>query len=197
LTGPSPAATDVDGWLEGLGVEVLERSERDGAVSWDLLLDGRRRRDVRVTLILDPSLALVGWVHFAPPLSDGFRKSYRQFLRWNDELPFVKFALSADERPVLSAEIPVALADRESAGTMLARLLGVCDLLLDESRHWLEAAGKRAAEPSGTGRNAALLERHAAILDELAPSVPEEADAGSAESPAGDALTGTPTASAS
>ena len=56
------------------------------------------------------------WVHFAPPLNDSFRVSYRQFLRWNDELPFVKFALSADERARLgigdglAAPFPVALA---------------------------------------------------------------------------------------
>ena len=162
-----PSAADVDGWLAELGVEPVERSERDGVVSWDLLLDGRRRRDIRLTLILDPQLALVGWIHYAPPLADTFRKSYRQFLRWNDELPFVKFVLSEDERPVLSAEIPAPTVTAHTAGLLLARLLGVCDLLLDESVHWLWPGAKDAPEPVGAGRNERLLDRYADELAEL------------------------------
>lgn len=169
----------MDGWLAELGVVPVERSERDGIVSWDLVLDGRRRRDIRLTLILEPQLALVGWVHFAPPLADSFRKSYRQFLRWNDELPFVKFALSADERPVLSAELPVATLDQDAAGLMLARLVGVCDLLLDESMHWLWPGAKAAPEPKHGGRNDRLLDRYATELSELVAPV----DVGATESP--------------
>ena len=82
---------------------------RDGICSWDLLVDGRRRHDIRITLILDPALALVCWVHYAPPISDSFRVSYRKLLRWNDELPFVKFAVATDERPILTAELAAAL----------------------------------------------------------------------------------------
>ena len=70
----------------------LERADRDGITSWDLVLDGRRRFDLRVTVILDPSLALICWAHYAPPISDMFRKSYRRLLRWNDEFPFAKFS---------------------------------------------------------------------------------------------------------
>ncbi|MEA2621256.1 MAG: hypothetical protein QOH61_166 [Chloroflexota bacterium] len=161
----------MDAWLTELGIEPVERGEREGIASWDLLLDGRRRRDVRVTLILDPSLALVGWVHYAPPLADSFRKSYRQFLRWNDELPFVKFALSADERPVLSAELPIAQVDAASTGLMLARLIGVCDLLVDESVRWLWPGAKAAPEPEGLGRNDAFLARYADLLAELQSDV--------------------------
>jgi hypothetical protein len=113
-------------------------------------------------------VALVGWVHFAPPLADSFRKSYRQFLRWNDELPFVKFALSADDRPVLSSELPIAQVDRGAAGLLIARLVGVCDLLLDESIHWLWPGAKEAPKASGEGRNTALLDLYAAELAELA-----------------------------
>ena len=100
----------VDAWLAELGLKPVERAEREGATSWDLILDGRRRRGLRLTLILDPAVALIAWVHFAPPMSDNFRKSYRQLLRWNDELPFAKFALSEDERPVLTAEVSAVWA---------------------------------------------------------------------------------------
>lgn len=152
-------------------------------MSWDLVLDGRRRRDIRLTLILDPQLALVGWVHFVPPLSDSFRKSYRQFLRWNDELPFVKFALSSDERPVLSAELPAATLDGHAAGLMLARLIGVCDLLLDESLHWLWPGAKQAPEPKEPGRNERLLDRYTAELAELSAPAETTLDSMVDESP--------------
>jgi Putative bacterial sensory transduction regulator len=154
----------------------VERHERDGVVSWDLLLDGRARRDIRTTVILEPSVGLVGWVHYAPPLSDSFRKSYRQFLRWNDELPFVKFVLSEDERPVLSAELPIEQLNAGSVGLMLARLVGVCDLLLPESIHWLWPGAKAAPPPEGQGRNDALLVRYAAELAELTAPVQPQAD---------------------
>lgn len=123
-----------------------------------------------MTLILDPALGLVAWVHYAPPLSDSLRKTYRQLLRWNDELPFVKFALSEDDRPVLAAEVAADRLDRESLGLTIARLLTVCDLLYEESRAWVD----RISPPVGTpivpdesGR--ALLERYATDLGELTP----------------------------
>src|SRR5262249_22139071 len=107
--GATPVAADVEGWLEELGLTPGERIDREGIPSWDLKLDGLRRFDVRLTIIFDPSFACIVWVHFAPPISDSFRKSYRKLLHWNDEYPFAKFALAADERPILTADLPIAL----------------------------------------------------------------------------------------
>lgn len=152
---------------------AIDRDARDGTTSWDLSLDGRRRHDIRVTLILDPSLAMVAWVHYAPPINDSFRVSYRKLLRWNDELPFVKFAVAPDERPVLTAELAAAHLDREAMSLMLARLLGVCDLLLDDSLMWLHPGAKRAPVPVRPSRNEALLALHADALAELLPA-PED-----------------------
>src|SRR6187397_2468147 len=140
-------AASVDAWLAELELEPLERAERDGVASWDLQLDGRARPDVLVTLILDPTTGLLCWAHYAPPLNDSFRVSYRQFLRWNDELPFVKFALGADEQPVLAVEIPIAGLDRDALGLGVARLLAVCDLLLGESVRWLWPGAKAPPKP--------------------------------------------------
>ena len=116
---PALRPADVERWLSDLGLEPVDRGERDGIASWDLVLDGRRRFDLRVTIILDPTLALICWAQFAPPINDMFRKSYRKLLRWNDELPFAKFAVSDDERPLLTIELPIAdapvTADRGSA----------------------------------------------------------------------------------
>ena len=173
MPSPSKAAAglrpaDVERWLEELELKPLERADRDGAVAWDLELDGRRRFGLRVTLILDPSVGLICWAHYAPPIGDLFRKSYRKLLRWNDELPFVKFSIAEDERPILAAELPREGLSADELGLALARLLGVSDRLLDESADWLWLGGK---PPDGyaqrRSRNEALLARYEARLPEL------------------------------
>src|SRR5258707_13259808 len=130
--GVRPA--DVEGWLADLGLTPPERADRDGITSWDLVLDGRRRFDLRVTVILDPAMAVICWAHYAPPISDMFRKSYRRLLRWNDEFPFVKFTVSEDERPVLAVELPIDAVDGDALGLALARILGLAGRLLHESK---------------------------------------------------------------
>lgn len=112
------------------------------------------------------------WVHFAPPLNDSFRVSYRQFLRWNDELPFVKFALSADERPVLTSELAVDALDRDSMGIAICRLLAVCDLTLDDSVRWLWPGARKPPAPERPLRQAALFERYAGAVAELTSPPP-------------------------
>ena len=162
--GAGPDA--VERWLGELGITPLERAEREGVTSWDVLLDGRRRRAVRMTLILDPALALIVWVQFAPPINDAFRKSYRKLLRWNDEFPFAKFAVSEDERPILTAEIPVERLDRDELGVAVARLLAICDRLVDESKEWLATEG-RPLVPKQAAPGVPLFERYAQELGEL------------------------------
>lgn len=164
------SARQVDAWLAELGIAPAERAEREHVTSWDMVLDGRLRPAIAVTLILDPALALLCWVHYAPPINESFRVSYRMLLRWNDELPFVKFAVSDDERPVLTMEIPVATLDRDTLGTALARLVSVCDLLYLESARWLEPPGSRkgAWPPKPPAVPSPLLERYAERLGELA-----------------------------
>ena len=164
------APADVEAWLAELGLVPLERADREGVTSWDLRLDGTRRAALRVTVILDPALALICWAHYAPPIGDAFRKSFRQFLRWNDELPFVKFSIGEDDRPMLLAEIPVALASRDALGLALARELAVTDRLHEESVHWLKAAGWSADPPPPEredGPGVRLVARYAAQLTEL------------------------------
>ena len=142
LGAPTVRPADVEGWLTELGLTPAERADRDGIASWDLVLDGRRRFDLRITVILDPALALICWAHYAPPISDMFRKSYRRLLRWNDEFPFAKFSVADDERPLLAVEIPVEDAAADSLGLALARILGIADRLLDESKDWLWLGGR-------------------------------------------------------
>jgi hypothetical protein len=117
---------------------------------------------------VDPALAVLAWAQFAPPVADGFRRSYRQLLRWNDDYPFVKFSLAEDERLVLAAEIPPEQADARSLGLALARILAVSDRLVGPARHWLEAGRWPVTlADDQTSRGAALLDRFHAELGEL------------------------------
>ena len=159
---------DVEAWLADLGVGPLERRDREGVTSWDLVLDGRRRAALRITLILDPGLALICWCHFAPPINDSFRTSYRKLLRWNDELPFVKFCVGEDERPLLIAELPAATVDCDVLGLALARQLAVADRLHAEAAEWLKAGGWRTDPPAeADGPGVRLVARFSADLVEL------------------------------
>ncbi len=167
IPGRAVSAADVERWLQELALVPTERAEREGVSSWDLDLDGRRRFDVPVTLILDPGLALVVWVHFAPPIGDGFRKSYRKLLRWNDEFPFVKFAIAQDERPILTTELPLETLDRDAVGVAIARLLAICDQLLEDSADWLWIGGRIPPTGDRVSRQVQLFARYADRLAEL------------------------------
>ena len=164
---PSVRPADVEGWFTELGLTPAERADRDGIAAWDLVLDGRRRFDLRVTVILDPSLGVICWAHYAPPISDYFRKSYRRLLRWNDEFPFAKFSVADDERPVLAVEIPIDAADADTLGVALVRILGIADRLLDETKDWLWLGGRMPDMGDRRCANPALLDRFAPGLGEL------------------------------
>lgn len=174
MAGADPRAPvsplDVEAWLADLGIVPEARVERDAATAWDLDLDGRRRFGVKVTLILDPALALIAWVHFAPPIGDNYRKSYRKLLRWNDEFPFVKFAVAEDDRPILAAELPVDRVDGDELGLTLARLLAICDQLLEEAAPWIWYGGRIPPAGDRVSRQVGLFARYADRLGELAGS---------------------------
>src|SRR5258706_16394423 len=132
----------VEGWLRGLGLEPLASVERDGITVWDVALDGRRRRDLRATVILDPAVGAIVWAHLAPPLGDGLRKAYRTLLRWNDEFPLVKFSIADDGRPIAAVEIPSRWLDADELGLALARVAGVADRVFAETRGGLGIGGR-------------------------------------------------------
>ncbi len=161
---------DVEGWLAELGLTPTDRADRDGIASWDLVLDGRRRFDLRMTVILDPAFAIICWAQYAPPISDMFRKSYRRLLRWNDEFPFAKFSVAEDERPLLAVELPIAEASADALGLAIARILGIADRLLDELGDWLWHGGPMPDPGDRTSGNPAFLDRYASRLPELLES---------------------------
>jgi hypothetical protein len=159
---------DVERWLAQLALTPLQRADRDGVTAWDLDLDGRRRFDLRTTLILDPALGLICWAHLAPPLGDGLRRAYRLLLQWNDDFPFAKFSIAADGRPILAVELPERFVDAGELGLALARIVGIADRLFDQTAGWLWIGGRvPAAYASRTPRNAELLTRYGPRLPEL------------------------------
>jgi hypothetical protein len=158
---------DIERWLDELDLTTEARSDREGVTSWDLRLDGRRRFDLPVTLILDPELALICWVHYAPPIGDAFRKSYRRLLRWNDEFPFAKFSLAEDERPILATELPIRFLGRDELGLALARSLAISDRLLEESADWIWIGGTIPDSSGRTSRGEGLIARYADRMPEL------------------------------
>ena len=165
---PATTPEAIEGWLAELGLGPGARVERDGVSAWDLTLDGRTRRDLRVTLILDPSIGAIVWAHLAPPLLDGLRKSYRTLLRWNDEFPLVKFSIADDGRPTAAVEVPTRWLDADELGLALARVAGVADRLFEETRGWIWIGGRvpdKYAERAV--RNLPLLDRYADRLGEL------------------------------
>lgn len=143
----------------------VDAAEREDVHSWDLVLDGRQRRGLRLTLILDPRLALLAWVHYAPPLLDSQRRVYRQLLRWNDELPLIKFAVADQDRIALSIEVPIELLSRDALGLTVARLLAVCDLLYPQSAAWVDRLGRAEPDPASAGPR--LIQRYASLLGDL------------------------------
>ena len=158
---------DVEAWLADLGLVPGPRVERDGVTAWDIVLDGRRRRELRTTLILDPGLGLIAWAHLAPPIGDGLRKAYRSLLRWNDEFPLAKLSIADDGRPILAVELPTRWLDVDELGLALARIAGIADRLFDETRAWLWVGGR---VPDGYADGAP---RTSELVDRFAPRLPE------------------------
>ena len=171
---PSPPAPEaLESWLADLGLAAGPRTERDGVMAWDLVLDGRRRRGLAVTLILDPTVGLIVWALLAPPLGDGLRKTYRTLLRWNDEYPLAKFSVTDDGRPILAVELPLRWLDADEVGLALSRVVLIADQLFDETRPWLWIGG-RIPDGYGQGppRGEQLLARFAPRLPELTEPAP-------------------------
>jgi hypothetical protein len=166
---PAPVSpSTVAGWLRGLGLEPMAMVEREGITAWDVALDGRRRRDLRATLILDPGIGVIVWAHLAPPLGDGLRKAYRTLLRWNDEFPLAKFSVADDGRPILAVEIPSRWLSADELGLALARVALIADAIFEETRGWLWIGGRVPDGYDGRPvRTAALLDRFSGQLAEL------------------------------
>jgi hypothetical protein len=141
----------------------------DAAFSRDLLLDGVRRFDLRVTVAWVDGVGLSAWAYYGTEEMEVPKRVYARMLRANYEYPFVKFALTDDDRPMLMTELPPDGLDRAALARTLVRLTVVADRLLDETA---AAVADRGQLPDWSGRaprNGKLLAAH---RDEVEASMP-------------------------
>ena len=145
------APPPIDAWLAQLGVEVVGSSDGAGAdaFSRDVVLDGARRFDLRVTVAWVAGIGLSLWAYYGLEDMEIPRRVLHRMLRANFDYPFVKFAMTDDDRPMLVTELPASAVSLEELARGLVRLTVVADRLLDETA---SAVADRAVLPDWSGR---------------------------------------------
>jgi hypothetical protein len=165
-------APPLDAWLAELGVEVIGGggAPSDPAFSRDLLLDGARRFDLRTTVAWVDGVGLSAWAYYGDEEMEVPKRVYARMLRANYEYPFVKFALTDDDRPLLMTELPPDGLDREALARTLVRLTVVADRLLEETAAAVADRGKLPDWSARTPRNEALLAAHRMEVEASMPA---------------------------
>jgi hypothetical protein len=166
------ATPPIDGWLAGLGVEIVGAAgTADGeAFSRDVVIDGRRRYDLRVTIAWVAGVGVSLWAYYGLEAMEIPKRVYGRMLRANFDYPFVKFAMTDDDRPMLMTELPAAGLDRDELGRGLVRLAIVADRLLEETSTAVADRGLLPDWSGRTSRNPDLLETFAADVESAMPA---------------------------
>jgi hypothetical protein len=164
-------APPIDDWLRALGLEVVGASGGPGdpAFSRDVILDGERRFDLRVTVAWVAGVGCSLWAYYGPEAMEIPRRTLHRLLRANFDYPFVKFALTDDDRPMLMTELPPGL-DRDDLARGLVRLAAVADRLLDETAMAVADRGVLPDWSGREGRNPSLLAAHRDEVEALMPA---------------------------
>jgi hypothetical protein len=162
----------IDRWLGELGLEVVAGTGEAGgpALSRDVVVDGRRRFDLRVTVAWVAGVGCSLWAYYGLEAMEIPKRVYARMLRANFDYPYVKFALTDDDRPMLMTELPTAALDRDELGRGLVRLAIVADRLLDETAN---AVADRGLLPDWSGRsnrNPALFEAYGPDVESAMPA---------------------------
>ncbi len=177
-TAEAPATSGIeepppfDRWLAELGLEVVGRTGDAGesAVARDIVIDGRRRFDLRVTVAWVAGLGCSLWAYYGLEAMEIPKRTYARMLRANFDYAYVKFALTDDDRPMLMTELPTSALTRDELGRGLVRLAVVADRLLEETA---AAVADRGLLPDWAGRenrNPQLLDMHAAEVEASMPA---------------------------
>lgn len=162
MTGAVPRGEEIpplDAWLADLGLDVVGATggPNDAAISRDLILDGARRFDLRVTVAWITGIGLALWAYYGLEAMEIPKRVFHNMLRANFDYPFVKFAMTDDDRPMLMTELPATGVSRDELARGLVRLTIVADRLLEETA---AAVADRGSLPDWTdrvGRNRDLL----------------------------------------
>jgi hypothetical protein len=159
-------APPLDRLLAELGLEIVGSAGDPAGISLsrDVVVDGRRRFDLRVTIAWVAGIGCSLWAYYGLEAMEIPKRVYARMLRANFEYPFVKFAMTDDDRPMLMTELPTAALDRDELGRGLVRLAIVADRLLEETA---AAVADRAVLPDWSGRES----RNPALIDAYGPDV--------------------------
>lgn len=139
-------------------------------MSRDVILDGERRYDLRVTVAWVAGLGLSLWAYYGPEAMEIPKRTFLRMLRASSDYPFVKFAMTDDDRPMLMTEIPPAAASRDELGRGLARIVIVADRLLEETANAVADHGRLPDWSGRTGRNPGLLAAYRADVEAGMPA---------------------------
>ena len=142
----------------------------DPAFSRDVILDGERRFDLRATVAWVTGLGLSVWAYYGPEAMEIPKRTFLRMLRASFDYPFVKFAMTDDDRPMLMTEIPTAAASRDELGRGLARVVVVADRLLEETAAAVADHGRLPDWEGRSGRNPRLLEDYRADVEAGMPA---------------------------
>ena len=165
-------APPIDRWLAELDLEVVDAAgaARDGAFSRDLVVDGDRRFDLRITVAWVTGVGVSLWAYYGLEAMEIPKRIYARMLRANFDYPFVKFAMTDDDRPMLMTELPASALNRDELGRGIVRLAVVADRLLEETAL---AVADRGILPDWSGRerrNRDLVRAYRAEVESAMPA---------------------------
>jgi hypothetical protein len=168
----SGGAPPIDAWLRELGLEVVAGvgSPADAALSRDLVIDGERRFDLRVTVAWVAGVGCSLWAYYGLEEMEIPKRIYARMLRANFDYAFVKFAMTEDDRPMLMTELPTAGLDRDELGRSIVRLTVVADRLLEETASAVADRGVLPDWEGRVGRNPSLLAAYRADVEAAMPA---------------------------
>ena len=161
----------IERWLTDLGLGIIgsSGSANGDAFSRDVMLDGERRYDLRVTIAWVSGVGCSLWAYYGMEEMEIPKKTYWRMLRANFDYAFVKFAMTDDDRPMLMTELPSAGLSRDELGRGLVRLVLVSDRLLEETASAVADRGVLPDWSARTGRNPQLLSAYRAEVEAAMP----------------------------
>lgn len=168
----SEEAPAIDAWLNELGLEIVASSGAAGepAISRDLIIDGERRYDLRVTVAWVNGVGCSLWAYYGLEAMEIPKRTYGRMLRANFDYPFVKFAMTDDDRPMLMTELPTAGLDRDGLGRALVRLAAVADRMLEETANAVADRGILPDWSDRTSRNRRLTDAYRSEVESAMPA---------------------------
>lgn len=166
------AAPPLDAWLAELGVEVVAAwaDPAGTAISRDVVLDGQRRFDLRVTVAWVSGIGGSLWAYYGLEAMEIPKRTFVRMLRANFDYPYVKFALTDDDRPMLMTELPTAALTRDELGRGLARMTVVADRLLEDTAQAVADRGVLPDWSDRTPRNPQLLATYRPEVEAVMPA---------------------------